>query len=146
VEDAGASEIVISAPHEPAPKTDAPFDCAAVMTRISSVFPMRFIYAKVDFQERFGLSASQYAALLKDPRCSTIKVEVGGHADERGSDDFNEDLAERRANRVRDMLVEAGVAADRLTVASYGESMPLSPAHDEEGWSVNRRVEIKIVK
>lgn len=146
VEDAGAGEIVISAPHEAAPKSDGPFDCLAVMNRISSVFPMRFIYNTVDFQERFGLSVSQYAALLKDQRCATLKVEVGGHADERGADQYNEDLAERRAARVRDMLVEAGVAADRLSVASYGESQPLNAGHDEESWSVNRRVEIKIVK
>ena len=71
---------------------------------------------------------------------------MGGYADERGSDLYNEELAERRATHVRDMLVEAGVATDRLSVASYGESMPLNPGHDEAAWSVNRRVEIKIVK
>ena len=146
VDDASAGEIVISAPHAAAPKTDAPFDCDAVMGRISAVFPMRFIFAKTDFQERFGLSVSQYAALLKDVRCDKLRVEVAGHADERGSDTYNEDLAEHRAIRVRDMLVEAGVASDRLSVASYGESMPLNSGHDEAAWSVNRRVEIKIVK
>ncbi|MBL8790096.1 MAG: OmpA family protein, partial [Rhizobiales bacterium] len=146
VEDASAGEIVISAPQEAAPKTDGQFDCEAAMTRISSVFPMRFIFARTDFQERFGLSVSQYAALLKDTRCGKLNVEVGGHADERGSDSYNEDLAEHRAIRVRDMLVEAGVAAGRLSVASYGESVPLNPGHEEEAWSVNRRVEIRIVK
>lgn len=146
VDDASANEIVISAPQEAAPKTDAPFDCEGAMARISAVFPMRFVFATTDFQERFGLSVSQYAALLKDARCGKLKVEVGGHADERGSDGYNEDLAEHRATRVRDMLVEAGVANDRLSVASYGESMPLNPGHDEAAWSVNRRVEIKIVK
>lgn len=146
VEDAGAGEIVISGPSEPAPKSDGKFDCNAVMTRISTVFPMRFVYNTVDFQERFGLSVSQYAALLKDPRCGSLKVEVGGHADERGTDAYNEELSERRAARVRDMLVEAGVPADRLSVASYGESMPVNSMHDEDGWSINRRVEIKILK
>ncbi len=146
VEDTGAGEIVISAANEPAPKTDAQFDCAAVMTRINTVFPMRFIFARTDFQERFGLSVNQYAALLKDSRCSKLNVEVGGHADERGSDSYNEDLAERRAARVRDMLLEAGVAKERLSVSSYGESQPLNAGHDEEAWSTNRRVEIKILK
>ncbi len=146
VEDTAASEIVISAHNEPAPKSNAQFDCNAVMTRISTVFPMRFIYNKIDFQERFGLSVSQYAALLKDSRCSSLKVEVGGHADERGTDEYNEALAERRANHVRDMLVEAGVTTERLSVASYGESMPLDTSGTEEAWGKNRRVEIKIVK
>ena len=146
IDDASANEIVISSPQEAAPKTDAPFDCEGAMARISAVFPMRFVFATTDFQERFGLSVSQYAALLKDARCGKLKVEVGGHADERGSDGYNEDLAEHRATRVRDMLVQAGVANDRLSVASYGESMPLNPGHDEAAWSVNRRVEIKIVK
>lgn len=146
VEDAAAGEIVISAHNEAAPKSDAQYDCSAIMARISTVFPMRFVYNKIDFQERFGLSVSQYAALLKDSRCTSLKLEVGGHADERGDDTYNEDLAERRAARVRDMLVEAGVDTARLTVASYGESMPLDTTATEEGWAKNRRVELKILK
>jgi outer membrane protein OmpA-like peptidoglycan-associated protein len=146
VEDAAAGEVVISAANQPAPKTDAPYDCAAVMARISSVFPMRFIYDKIDFDERFGLSVSQYAALLKDPRCATINVELGGHADSRGTDAYNEDLAERRAARVRDMIVEAGIASSRLSVASYGESQPLDTSETDAGWARNRRVDVKIMK
>ena len=107
---------------------------------------MRFIYAKVDFAERFGTSVDQYAALLKDPRCAKITVEVAGHADERGDDAYNMGLGERRGTKVRDMLVQAGVDASRLTVMSYGESQPLDPASTEEAWAKNRRVEIRIVK
>jgi peptidoglycan-associated lipoprotein len=116
------------------------------MTRISTVFPMRFVYDRIDFQERFGLSVSQYAALLKDSRCNTLNVELGGHTDDRGSDAYNEELAERRADRVKAMLLAAGVDASRLSVASYGESQPLDTAATEDAWSKNRRVDVKIVK
>lgn len=151
VKDAGLAEIEVDAAHPPAhaeaaPKADGQYDCVATMARIGSVFPMRFVFNRIDFQERFGLSVSQYAALLKDGRCSSVRIEVGGHADERGDDAYNEDLAERRAAKVRDMLVEAGVAAVRLTVASFGESMPIDTTGTEDGWARNRRVEIKILK
>ncbi|MFO1034850.1 MAG: OmpA family protein [Hyphomicrobiales bacterium] len=146
VSDAGKDEVVVVAKDQPLPKTDRPYDCTAVIDRIATVFPMRFIYAKVDFAERFGTSVDQYAALLKDPRCAKITVEVAGHADERGDDAYNMGLGERRGTKVRDMLVQAGVDASRLTVMSYGESQPLDPASTEEAWAKNRRVEIRIVK
>jgi OmpA family/Bacterial Ig-like domain len=146
VEDASTAEVIITAPEVVPPPPPVPYDCEAVMARIHDVFPMRFIYDKIDFAERFGVSVNQYAALLKDPRCATVKIEIAGHADERGSDGYNEDLAERRASAVRDMIVAAGVDTSRLTVASYGESQPLDTTLTEEGWAKNRRVEIKIVK
>ncbi|TYO97688.1 peptidoglycan-associated lipoprotein [Geothermobacter ehrlichii] len=84
------------------------------------------------------------AALLKaNPE---LKIRIEGHCDERGSDEYNLALGERRAVAARDYLVSLGVAADRLSTISYGEEMPLDPASNEAAWAKNRRAEFKVVR
>jgi peptidoglycan-associated lipoprotein len=63
-----------------------------------------------------------------------------GHADERGTPEYNLALGERRAQAVKDFLVAAGVEAGRLATVSYGEERPLDPGRDEVAWALNRRV------
>lgn len=74
---------------------------------------------------------------------SSISVRLEGHADERGSREYNMALGERRANSVRDFLVVQGVNASNLEVVSYGEERPAVSGSGEANWSLNRRVEIK---
>ena len=71
---------------------------------------------------------------------SLAKVTVEGHCDERGSDEYNLALGERRANAVRQYLVDSGVTASVDTV-SYGESRPAVQGSDESAWRMNRRAE-----
>lgn len=66
-----------------------------------------------------------------------------GHADERGSREYNIALGERRANAVRDFLVLQGVNASSLEVVSYGEERPMATGSNESSYSQNRRVELK---
>jgi len=66
-----------------------------------------------------------------------------GHADERGTREYNMALAERRAKAVRDFLVIQGVNSSQLEVVSYGEERPADSASNETAWAKNRRVEIK---
>lgn len=73
----------------------------------------------------------------------TASVRLEGHADERGSREYNMALGERRANSVRDFLVVQGVSASNLEVVSYGEERPAVSGSGEANWSLNRRVEIK---
>jgi peptidoglycan-associated lipoprotein len=68
------------------------------------------------------------------------KVTIEGHCDERGSDEYNLALGERRANAVKQYLTDSGVAATIDTV-SYGESRPAVEGHDESAWRMNRRAE-----
>ncbi len=75
-------------------------------------------------------------------RGSNTSVRLEGHADERGSREYNMALGERRANAVRDFLVLQGVNRSNLEVISYGEERPLSLGSGESSWSKNRRVEI----
>ena len=74
-------------------------------------------------------------------RESGAEVVLEGHADERGSREYNVALGERRANGVRDMLRLLGVADHQIRTVSYGEERPSTVGHDEGAWSRNRRVE-----
>jgi len=69
---------------------------------------------------------------------------VEGHCDERGTDEYNLALGERRALAVRRYLVALGVSADRLHTISYGEEKPAVAGSDEAAWSKNRRAEFKV--
>ncbi|MBE7561179.1 OmpA family protein [bacterium] len=66
-------------------------------------------------------------------------VTIEGHCDERGSEQYNQVLGEKRANAVRGWLVQNGISADRLVTVSLGESQPEDPRHNEEAWAKNRR-------
>lgn len=73
-----------------------------------------------------------------------VKVQVEGHADERGGVQFNLALGEKRAKSVREYLVGQGVEAGRITTISLGKEKPVSFGHDEESWSKNRRANFVI--
>lgn len=70
------------------------------------------------------------------------KVRLEGHADERGTREYNVGLGERRANAVLEALTARGVAARQIGVSSFGEERPVAMGHDESAWAQNRRVEI----
>lgn len=74
------------------------------------------------------------------------KVVVEGHCDERGSDEYNLALGERRANAVRQYLVDSGVARGRIDTVSYGEARPAVQGNGEAVWSYNRRAEFRMVE
>jgi peptidoglycan-associated lipoprotein len=73
-----------------------------------------------------------------------VKVLIEGHCDERGSDEYNLALGEKRALATKNYLVSLGVAAARVNVISYGEEIPLDPARTEEAWAKNRRADFKV--
>lgn len=71
------------------------------------------------------------------------KITVEGHCDERGADEYNLALGERRAVAVKDYLVTLGVNGERIATISYGEDFPAVPGHDETAWAKNRRAAFK---
>jgi OmpA-OmpF porin, OOP family len=75
-----------------------------------------------------------------------LVVEVGGHADERNTDEYNQRLTQDRSEAVKKYLIDKGVDGGRLKAVGYGESRPIDPRHNEEAWSKNRRVEFIILK
>ena len=75
-----------------------------------------------------------------------LVVQVAGNCDERGSDEYNMALGERRAAAAKRWLVAHGIAEDRITVTSYGKERPLDPGHDEAAWSKNRRDDFMVTR
>lgn len=71
-----------------------------------------------------------------------VSVRLEGHADERGSREYNIGLGDRRAQSVRRVLLFQGAATGQIDTVSYGEEQPVDPGHDESAWSRNRRVEL----
>jgi peptidoglycan-associated lipoprotein len=80
---------------------------------------------------------TRQAAWLK--QYANAKIVLEGHADERGTREYNLALGERRANSAKNFLVSQGVDAARISVTSYGKERPAVLGHDESAWSQNRR-------
>ena len=74
-----------------------------------------------------------------------LRIRISGHCDERGSDEYNLALGNRRATAAKQYLVSHGIEAGRIETASYGEERPLDPGHNEEAWAKNRRDETEIL-
>jgi len=84
--------------------------------------------------------AEAHANFLRD---STARVVLEGHADERGTREYNLALGERRAKSVAEVFMALGVSAGRIETVSYGEENPIAEGHDESAYHMNRRVEIR---
>lgn len=70
-----------------------------------------------------------------------LNVILGGHADERGSQQYNLELTAKRANAIKDYIVARGISADRIIIYAYGKDHPANLGHDEAAWQYNRRVD-----
>jgi len=77
--------------------------------------------------------------------CSRFLIEIGGHTDSRGADDFNLRLSQERADAVRAYLASKGVSEDSLISVGYGETRPIDPALTAEAYEKNRRTEFKVI-
>lgn len=74
------------------------------------------------------------------------KIQVEGHCDERGTEEYNRALGERRALAIREYLINAGVSGSRIYTISYGEDKPVDPGHNEAAWAKNRRGEFVLYR
>ncbi len=147
VSDTSKNELTVNvAPPPPAPPGTQAYDCDATLARIAAVFPVRFDTDKTDLKTPFDLAVNQYVALLKDPRCLTVKIQVAGHADERSSERYNQGLSERRAATVIDTLTKAGIDGARLTSVGFSKDKPLDASHTADAHRKNRRAEFTVVK
>lgn len=70
---------------------------------------------------------------------SNVTATIEGHCDERGTNEYNIALGERRAASAKTFLMDLGIAGSRLNCISYGEERPVDPGHNEEAWAKNRR-------
>lgn len=99
-----------------------------------------FEYDSSDVQPEYRSVVEAHAAYLANHPNQTVTLE--GHADERGSREYNLALGERRAESIKQQMTLLGASASQIRTVSYGEERPAVDGHDEYAWSQNRRVEI----
>ena len=105
-----------------------------------SIRVIYFEYDSSEIQEQFREVVEAHSAYLANNPNVTVVLE--GHADERGSREYNLALGERRAQTVKRQIALLGVPNTQIRTTSYGEERPAVDGHDEASWSQNRRVEI----
>ena len=114
---------------------------------------MKKEFTKVGTTVLFDFDSSQlsdYARRVLDRQAAFLKAEpaariiLGGHADERGTREYNLALGERRASAARDYLVAKGVNAARIRIISYGKERPATVGSNEAAWRLNRRADSKL--
>ncbi|MGD0783973.1 MAG: OmpA family protein, partial [Candidatus Aminicenantales bacterium] len=76
----------------------------------------------------------------------SVKILIEGHCDERGTEDYNLALGEKRAKSAYDYLAALGIPAERMKTISYGKSQPLDMGKDESAWAKNRRDQFLIIE
>lgn len=106
-----------------------------------SIQPVYFAYDSSTLAAGEGAKVTAVTAYLQGKPGTFVLVE--GHCDERGSNEYNMGLGERRALAIRESLVSQGVDANFIVTQSYGEEKPAAQGHDESSYSQNRRGEFK---
>lgn len=115
-----------------------------VVQELEPPCPSTTVYFALD---QAGLTSEARAAVDAQLPCyvrETVRLLVEGHADERGTTDYNLALGQRRANSVKAHLVNGGVSTSRVETVSWGEERPVDPGHNEAAWARNRRAEIRV--
>jgi peptidoglycan-associated lipoprotein len=125
---------------QPAPPTEDELFRAKTLDQLNAEKPLTDAFFSLDSTD---LNDESRTALQKNvewmKRWATTKVMVEGHADSRGTNEYNLALGERRADAVRDYVVSLGLAADRITIVSKGEEQPFCSDETEACWQQNRR-------
>lgn len=133
---------------EEAKKAEAGIDEEkAWMERRAAKFEAESIYFDFDksfIKIEYRPVLQEKAAFLKDYPDTRVRIE--GNCDERGTNQYNLALGERRTNSAKNFLISLGIDADRIETISYGEERPRSMGHNEASWSQNRRDDFVLVQ
>ncbi len=139
--------IIVKAPvqevkPEPQPEVKVEPEAAAQVDPNENLESIYFDFDKSNIRANQVYYLDSNVAVLKEN--PALKIVLGGHADERGTNQYNIKLSNRRAETVKKYLVEKGIDAARITVYAYGEDYPAADGHTESAWSFNRRVDISL--
>jgi len=122
-----------------------PSDADAAFEEVkSSLKDIYFEFDKYDINDASKPVIKQVAAALS--KTSGIKVIIEGHCDERGTNEYNLSLGEKRAFAVKEYLLSLGISSSRIQTVSYGEEKPACNESTEECWAKNRRAHFVLVK
>lgn len=108
--------------------------------RAELLTPLPFDFDRADFSPTVRASLERKAAILRE--FPSLRIRIEGNADERGSDEYNVALGMQRASAAQRYLVDRGISADRVSVASNGEETPACSGDSDPCWARNRRDEI----
>jgi peptidoglycan-associated lipoprotein len=117
-------------------ETSLDYESKAIFTNATVYFE----FDKFNLNSKSLQTLKSAVAAMKDN--SSIKITISGHADERGTREYNLALGQRRAESVRDYFAINGINANRIMVKSYGEERPILDGSNEASYSKNRRAEI----
>ncbi len=124
-------------------EADAAAGRASEEVRNTLASMIHFDYDKSNIRsDDMGTLDQKVAILQANPE---LRIRIGGHCDERGSDEYNLALGNRRAQSAKQYLVSHGIDASRIETQSWGEEKPLVDGHDESAWSQNRRDEFEVI-
>ncbi|HEX5623498.1 MAG TPA: OmpA family protein [Sulfuricurvum sp.] len=129
-------------PADKCPNTPSGFKVDADGCPVTATLHLNFITSSDAVDAEGSEKVAAFAAFMKDS--PAYKATITGHTDSVGSDSYNQKLSEKRANQVKTMLVEHGVAADRLSASGKGEVMPVATNATKEGRAQNRRIEVEL--
>lgn len=136
-----AAQPVIAETTPAADAGKAANELAALQSALQKIY---FNFDSAALSEDARNTLVKNADFLKKSKSARIRIE--GNCDERGSDDYNLALGEKRAKQAAQYLAGLGIPADRLTTISYGKEKPAAAGHDETSWAKNRRDEFVVVK
>jgi peptidoglycan-associated lipoprotein len=104
---------------------------------------VHFDYNKYDLRPDAIKTLNENAEKIKQAlkEVPTVLIQIEGHCDERGTQEYNLALGEKRALAVREYLIKLGISGDHVVTISYGEERPVAQGHDESAWKQNRRCE-----
>lgn len=114
------------------------------INREKPLLMIHFDYNEYSIREDAKPVLEADAAWLK--KFKTAKLLIEGHCDERGTEDYNLALGEKRAKSTFDYLVSLGISGDRIKTISYGKSQPLDMGQDEAAWQKNRRAQFLVIE
>jgi len=103
-----------------------------------------FDYDRAVIRDDARATLDANAAWMKKFRSAKVLVE--GHCDERGTEEYNLALGEKRAKAAQDYMLSMGIGSDRIKIISYGKSQPVNPGHDESAWQMNRRAQFLVIE
>jgi peptidoglycan-associated lipoprotein len=129
---------------EPTAETIRPSVSANDYNRQKVLKTIYFDFDRANIKDEYKATLQQNARWLKEH--AEFDVVLEGHCDERGTNEYNLSLGDRRATSTRQYLSSLGVQARRLRTISYGEERPAVQGHSESAWSKNRRAEFRVVE
>jgi peptidoglycan-associated lipoprotein len=133
--------VVITPPEQKEPEPPAP-PREEHFVNVAELAPIHFDFDKAELRKDALETLTAHVAWLKDHADAVLLIE--GHCDERGTDEYNVALGERRAKSVSDVLAAHGIAPDRIATTSFGRERPICTANTEECRMKNRRAEFRI--